>query len=97
MTHYLAIVEDAGPDRAVGVWFPDLPGCFSAGDSMDEALVNAPEAVLLHAEALERAGRPLPQARTLSELKVDPVFAEDVRGNLIAVVRLPEPAATAAE
>lgn len=47
MTHYVAIVEAAGADKAVGVWFPDLPGCFSAGDTMDEALLNAPEAVLL--------------------------------------------------
>jgi predicted RNase H-like HicB family nuclease len=97
MTHYVAIVEDAGPDKAVGVWFPDLPGCFSAGDTMDEALVNAPEAVQLYAEAMERSGRHLPKARTLSELKEDPVFAEDVRDNLVAVVKLPEPESTAAE
>ncbi len=97
MAHYVAIVEDAGPDKAVGVWFPDLPGCFSAGDTMDEALFNAPEAVQLYAEALERAGRHLPLARSLSELKADPAFVEDVRDNLVAVVRLREPTATAAE
>jgi predicted RNase H-like HicB family nuclease len=43
MTHYAAIVEDAGPETAVGVWFPDLPGCFSAGDDVDAALRNAEE------------------------------------------------------
>ena len=42
MTHYVAIAEVAGPDRAVGVWFPDLPGCFSAAQTMGDALVNAP-------------------------------------------------------
>jgi predicted RNase H-like HicB family nuclease len=36
MPHYIAIIEDAGPDTAVGVWFPDLPGCTSAGDDIDE-------------------------------------------------------------
>jgi len=35
MAHYIAIIEDAGPDHAVGVWFPDLPGCTSAGDDID--------------------------------------------------------------
>jgi predicted RNase H-like HicB family nuclease len=45
MTHYIAIIEDAGPDHAVGVWFPDLPGCTSGGDDIDEALRNAPEAL----------------------------------------------------
>ena len=43
MSHYVAIIEDAGPDKAIGVWFPDLPGCFSAGDTLDEAIQNAPE------------------------------------------------------
>jgi predicted RNase H-like HicB family nuclease len=97
MAHYVAIVEDAGPDKAIGVWFPDLPGCFSAGDTMDEALVNAPEAIQLYAEALERNGRHLPRGRPLAELKGDPLFAEEVQGNLVAVIQLPEPAASAAE
>jgi predicted RNase H-like HicB family nuclease len=50
MTHYVAIIEDAGPDHAVGVWFPDLPGCTSGGDDIDEALRNAPEALDLYAD-----------------------------------------------
>jgi predicted RNase H-like HicB family nuclease len=58
MAHYVAIIEDAGPDRAVGVWFPDLPGCTSGGDDIDEALRNAPEALELYAESLEADGRP---------------------------------------
>ena len=45
MPHYVAIVEEDGADKAVGIWFPDLPGCFSAGDDLDEALRNAPEAI----------------------------------------------------
>src|SRR5688572_20682782 len=45
MPHYVAIVEDAGPEKAVGIWFPDLPGCFSAGDDIDAALRNAEEAL----------------------------------------------------
>jgi predicted RNase H-like HicB family nuclease len=45
MPHYVAIVEEGGPEKAVGVWFPDLPGCFSAGDDIDEALRHAQEAL----------------------------------------------------
>jgi predicted RNase H-like HicB family nuclease len=45
MAHYIAIIEDAGPDHAIGV--PDLPGCTSGGDGIDEALRNAPEALEL--------------------------------------------------
>jgi hypothetical protein len=64
---------------------------------MDEVLVNAPEAVLLYAEALARTGRHLPQARKLAELSQDPSFTDDVRGNPVAVVQLPQPAASAAK
>lgn len=42
MPQYVAIIEDAGPDEAVGLWFPDLPGCISGGDDVDEVLENAP-------------------------------------------------------
>jgi predicted RNase H-like HicB family nuclease len=92
MAHYVAIVEDAGPDHAVGVWFPDPPGCTSAGDDIDEALRNAPEALELYAEALEHDGRPLPPARTLTELKADPNIAPGIRDNMVAVVELRRPA-----
>jgi predicted RNase H-like HicB family nuclease len=97
MTHHVAIVEDAGPEKAVGVWFPDLPGCFSAGDTIDEALRNAPEAVLAYAEALEADGRPLPPARRLDDLKRDPDFRIEGEGNMVALVDVPEAVRSAAE
>ncbi|HEX8666218.1 MAG TPA: type II toxin-antitoxin system HicB family antitoxin [Beijerinckiaceae bacterium] len=43
MTHDVAIVEEEG-SKAVGVWFPDLPGCFSAGDTLDEVRSRDPDA-----------------------------------------------------
>ena len=35
-----------------GVTVPDLPGCYSAGTTMEEALENAQEAILTHVEGL---------------------------------------------
>jgi predicted RNase H-like HicB family nuclease len=90
MAHYIAIVEDAGPDRAFGVWFPDLPGCTSAGDDIDEALRNAPEALELYAESFARAGKSLPRPRTLTELKADPVIARDLTAYMVTLIALPE-------
>jgi len=95
MTHYIAIIEDAGPATAVGVWFPDLPGCISAGDDIDEALRNAPEALELHIEGLLEDGQPLPRPRTLSEMKLDPEIAEDIRSNMVALIELRAPAHSA--
>lgn len=89
VAHYVAIIEDAGPDHAVGVWFPDLPGCTSAGDDIDEALRNAPEALELYAESLEGDGKRLPRPRTLTELKADPEIADDIKTYMVALVELP--------
>src|ERR1044072_2449716 len=86
MPHYVAIIEESGSTRAVGIWFPDLPGCFSAGDDLDEALRNAPEAISLYADSLAEEGRKLPSPRSLTELRRDPVVAEDLKNYMVALV-----------
>ena len=98
MIHYLAIVEDAGPDQAVGLWFPDLPGCFSAGDTVEEAMLNAREAVAFYLEDFVRDGRSLPQPRSLAEIKADPAHADDVANHIVALIPFdPPPHRIAAE
>ena len=92
MTYYVAIIEDAGPEHAIGVWFPDLPGCTSAGDDIDEALRNAPEALELYAGSIELDGKLLPRPRTLTELRADPAMADDLRAHMVALVELRAPA-----
>lgn len=42
---------------------PDLPGCFSAGETLDEAFAQAREAVAFHIEGLLDAGERVPKAR----------------------------------
>jgi predicted RNase H-like HicB family nuclease len=89
VAHYIAIIEDAGPDYAVGVWFPDLPGCASAGDDIDEALRNAPEALELYAESFAADGKQLPRPRTLTELKTDPEIAAEIKTYMVALIEFP--------
>ncbi|MCV9935889.1 type II toxin-antitoxin system HicB family antitoxin [Boseaceae bacterium BT-24-1] len=89
MNHYVDIIEDAGPDHAVGVWFPGLPGCFSAGDTLDEAMANAPEALTLWIESMIEDGKAIPRARTPSELKADPEAAADMAAHAIALIPAP--------
>ncbi|RAI36104.1 type II toxin-antitoxin system HicB family antitoxin [Rhodoplanes serenus] len=76
---YVAIVEK-DPDSAFGVWFPDIEGCFSAGETLAEAAANAAVALRQHAESLESAGRTVPPARPLDAVRVD----TDVREALTA-------------
>src|SRR5215475_11312736 len=73
-THYVAVVEKDA-DSAFGVWFPDVEGCFSAGDTLEEAVANAAAALRQHTEALESAGRPLAAARHVDAVLRD----KDVR------------------
>ena len=89
MPHYVAIIEDNGPDEAVGMWFPDLPGCISGGDDVDEALENAPEAIALYAQELIEDGHELPPPRTLADVKADPEFADDVRNHTVVLIEFP--------
>lgn len=86
MQHYLAIVEEGDADHAYGIWFPDVRGCFSGGDTFEEAMRNAPEALALHLEMLLQEGGELPHARTLAELKADPETAAELKANLVAIV-----------
>ena len=69
-TQYVAVIEKE-PDSAFGVWFPDVEGCFSAGDTLEEAVVNAAAALRQHTEALESAGRQLSAARSVDEVLLD--------------------------
>ena len=62
-TYYVAVIEKDA-DSAFGVWFPDVEGCFSAGDSLEEAVANAAAALRQHTEALESAGQRLSAARS---------------------------------
>lgn len=89
MSQYVAIVEDAGPDKAIGLWFPDLPGCFSAGDTPDEAIRNAQEALALYADAVREGGGNLAQPRTLADLKLDSEVAADIRAHMVALIAFP--------
>ncbi|MGD8631311.1 MAG: type II toxin-antitoxin system HicB family antitoxin [Gammaproteobacteria bacterium] len=61
MRYPVVIHKDKSSDY--GVTVPDLPGCFSAGDTMEEALTNAVEAIECHLEGLLLDGDEIPQAQ----------------------------------
>jgi len=62
MYHYALVIELGDEQHACGVEIPDLPGCFSAGDSLDEAIRNAYETIALHLESAAEDGElpPIP-------------------------------------
>lgn len=66
---YPIAIETGNAEHAYGVVVPDLPGCFSAGDTLDEALTNAREAILLHLEGLLDDGQSFPKPSTIEQLR----------------------------
>lgn len=55
----------------VSVEFPDLPGCLTCGDTEEEALKNAKEALALHLYGMEQDGDPIPEPSKIKDLKSD--------------------------
>lgn len=66
---YPIVIEAGDSKHAFGVVVPDLPGCFSAGDTMDDALNNAREAILLHLEGLLDDGKAFPAPSLIEQLQ----------------------------
>ena len=58
--HYLAMLHIEEGKPGIGVTVPDLPAVSSAGDSVDEALANVADAILLYLEVLAEDGHDLP-------------------------------------
>ena len=71
---YPIAIEAGGENTAFGVVVPDLPGCFSAGDTLDEAMTNAEEAVALWIDATLDAGGAIPVPSGLEALRQNPEF-----------------------
>src|SRR4249920_2850933 len=80
MRSYIAIISK-DPGSIWGVHFPDLPGCTSAGTTMEEAVENAGKALRLWAEDEPE----LPKASTLDRLRKRPDVRDDLASGGMAV------------
>ncbi len=58
-----------------GVTVPDLPGCFSAGDTPEEAIASAHEAVACHVEGLLMDGESIPEKSRLEAHQANADYA----------------------
>ena len=64
MERYIGVLRKTGGSD-FGVEFPDLPGCFSAGSTLEEARLMAGEALRLHLDGLAADGDTIPEASDL--------------------------------
>ena len=79
---YPIAIEPGSATTAFGVVVPDLPGCFSAGDTLDEALANAEEAAAAWIDAALDAGRKIPAPSAVDAL----TGRDDYAGWLFGVI-----------
>lgn len=80
---YTAVVERGA--EGFGVFFPEVPGCVSAGKTEKEVFANAEEALTGHLAELLSGGDPLPVR--LDDIPPDPEVEEYCR--ILVRVELP--------
>jgi predicted RNase H-like HicB family nuclease len=70
------IVIQKDPDSDYGVTVPDIPGCFSAGETVEEALDMAKDAILCHLEGLLIDEEEIPSPSPIEKHWDDPDFKD---------------------
>ena len=74
---YPLIVE--GEEGNYNGYFPDLPGCATAGQTIGEMRENAKEALLLYLEEYGISGRPLPEASEAVRMEIIEIDQTEIR------------------
>jgi len=72
---YPIAIELGDDTHAYGVTVPDIVGCFSAGDTMEEALNNVREAIEFHLEGLVEDDQEIPLPTDMAKHQQNPDFA----------------------
>lgn len=75
MREYAIILHPDVDQGGYWVTVPALPGCLSQGDSLEEAIAHAREAIALHLEGLAAAGEAIPHEVAHAQIVVVEVAA----------------------
>jgi predicted RNase H-like HicB family nuclease len=75
MIRYPVMIEQGTATRAYGVAVPDLHGCFSAGNTLDEALDEARDAIALWIDLALDEGRQVPGPSSVEAVRQLPDYA----------------------
>lgn len=65
---YIAILTPDPDDGGFTVTFPDLPGCFTDGDTADAAIANAADALASHVAGMRRESMPVPAPSAITDI-----------------------------
>lgn len=71
---YLIVIEHAADD-SYSAYAPDLPGCTTCGDSVEEVKLLMQEAIEFHLEGLREAGLTIPLPTSVSDYIAAPLVS----------------------
>ena len=83
---YPIAIEPGDKNHAYGVVVPDLPGCYSAGDTLDIAYENAKEAIAGWIEVELDEGHDIPLPSKIEDIAKQ----KDFKGWIMGVVEIPD-------
>lgn len=70
------VVVYKDPESDYGTVVPDLPGCYSAGSTLSEALEKTREAIYTHLEGMAKDGEVAPEPSDLSAIQASGDFPD---------------------
>ena len=73
MIHSFHVIISPQSDDGFFVECPALPGCYTQGDTREDALANIREAIILALDDLKELGQPIPETSPplVTEVSVD--------------------------
>ncbi len=83
MLRYPVVID--GEKGAYGIVFPDLPGAFAMGATVDEALADAEDMLPSYVNVMEAKGQKVPPPSAVEDVELQP-------GEMVAFVTLGTPA-----
>lgn len=83
---YPIAIEVNDETHAYGVVVPDLPGCYSAGDTLELAYENAKEAIAGWVEVELAGGHDIPLPSKLEDIEKQ----GDFKGWILGIVEVPD-------
>lgn len=81
---YPCVIEPGDDTHSYGVIFPDCPGCYSGGDTLEEALNNAPEGLAGWMECMIEEGYKINPPSSFDEIMKNPEY----KGWILAVIEI---------
>ena len=83
------VVIDKDPDSDYCILVPDLPGCITAADTVEEVLIQAVEAIKCHLGGMLIDGDPIPEPKDIAAHQNNPDYADVLQWDTVTIT-MPE-------